>query len=418
MSKQKEEILASLDIGTCNITACAALKSEDKPLEIIGVGSAPSKGIKKGCVVDIESASESIKAAIEACEEMADVEINTVFVNIAGNHIKSFNSYGSIPITNDNYEITEDDQKKAVSAAKAVSIPMERMVLHVVPQDYNIDGQKGIRDPIGMSGLKLEVGVHIITAKIAAIQNIVKCLNRAGVEYEELILGAMTSSIAVLTEEEKDMGIVMIDLGAGTADISVYVDGSLKFSDVFPCGGNHITNDMAVGLRLPFNKAEEIKKHYGSALRSALGATDEFIVPGILGRPSRNMLCRDLASIIEARVEEIFLLIKQKIETTGLHEKIGAGVVLCGGSSLLRDIDKLAARVFNVPVRIGRVRGVAGMDYILESPSFATSVGLLIKGHELRKEKINLKPASKSFLTTVSGWVKKIKPKLGEKIWE
>lgn len=411
MTKQREEILAALDIGTCNTTACVALKTEGKPLEIIGVGTTPSKGIKKGCVIDIETTSEAIVSAIEAAEEMADVEVVSAFVNIAGNHIKSFNSFGSAPITNEHYEITEEDEHKAISAAKAVSIPMERMVLHVVPQDYTVDGQRGIRDPVGMSGLKLEVGVHVITAKIAAVQNLIKCMNRAGLEYEELVLGAIASATSTVTEEEKEMGVVMIDLGGGTADIAVYVDGTLKFSDVLPVGGNQITNDIAVGLRVPFNKAEEIKKHYGNALRSQLTSTEEFVVPGTLGRPARNMPCRDLASIIEARVEEIFMLIRQRIEASGLTERIGAGVVLCGGSALLRDIDKLAARVFNVPVRIGRVRGVGGMDYILESPSFATSVGLIIKGDELRKEKVDTKPKSTGLLKMVSGWVKKIKSK-------
>lgn len=410
MSKGKEEILAALDMGSTNVTACVAVKTEGKPLEIIGVGTTASKGIKKGCVVDIESTAEAISAAVEAAEEMADVEVNSVFVNIAGNHIKSFNSVGSVPITSENYEITEDDQQKAVSAAKAVSIPLERMVLQVVPQEFSIDGQSGIKGPVGMSGHKLEVGVHIITAKVAAVQNIVKCLGRAHLEYDDLILGAMASASSVLTPEEKEMGAVMIDLGGGTADIAVYVDGSLKFSDVFPCGGNQVTNDVAVGLRLPFNKAEEIKKHYGSALRSVLSSSEEFAVPGVLGRPSRNMLCRDLASIIEARAEEIFLFIKQKIENAGYGEKIGSGVVLCGGSSVLRDLDKLAQRVFNVPVRIGKVRGVGGMDYILESPSFATSVGLLIRGEELRREKnIIAKAGGKNILSTFSDWFKKLK---------
>lgn len=407
--KDKEEIYAVLDLGTSKVCALVGLKTPGKQMEIIGAGTAISKGIKKGSVVDIERTSEAIIQAVQEAEEMADVEISSLFVNISGNHIKSMNSYGSVPITNDNYEITEDDAEKAVNSAKAVSIPLERMVLHVISQDYSIDGQKGIREPSGMSGVKLEVGVHIITATIAAVQNSIKCISRAGFNYEEIVSNCIASSYSTLTEEEKEMGTVMIDIGAGTSDTSIFIEGNLKFSDSLAVGGDLVTNDVSLGLRIPMNKAEEIKKKYGSALKSNVASSLEFMVPGVLGRASQSMPIRDLASIIEARLEETFSLIKQRIEIQGVNEKIGSGIVLTGGASLLTDIDKLASKVFNVPVRIGRVRGVDGMDYILESPSFASSVGLLLYAEERKREKKRINLADKKVTNLFFEFLKKFK---------
>jgi cell division protein FtsA len=408
MKKNREEIIVALDIGTQKVTALVGLSLPDKPIEIIGVGTAPSKGLKKGVVVDLERTSEAIVQALEAAEEMADVEVGSVFVNITGSQLRGFNSFGSVPIIHENYEITREDTEKAVSVAKAVSIPM---VLHVVPQEYNIDGQDGVREPVGMSGVKLEVGVHIVTAPIAAVQNIIKCLSRAHLEYEELVWNALSSSASVLTPEEREMGVVLIDMGAGTSDTSILVDGTLKFSDALPGGGNQVTNDVSIGLRLPFNKAEEIKKRSGSALRSAVNASEEFLVPGVLGRASRNMARRDLASIIEARMEETFLIIKQRIEASGLSERVGSGVVLTGGGAMLKDVEKLAARVFNVPVRTGRVRGVQGVDYILESPAFATAVGLLQYGSENRKTTGVDSGSRKRIFHVAMEWMKRMAPR-------
>lgn len=407
--KEKEEIFAVLDLGTSKICTLVGLKAPGKQMEIIGAGTAPSKGIKKGSVVDIERTAEAINQAVQEAEEMADVEISSLFVNISGNHIKSMNSYGSVPITNENYEISEDDAEKAINSAKAVSIPLERMVLHVISQDYSIDGQKGIREPSGMSGVKLEVGVHIITATIAAVQNSIKCISRAGFNYEEIVSNCIASSYSTLTEEEKEMGTVMIDIGAGTSDTSIFIDGNLKFSDSLPVGGDLVTNDVSSGLRIPMNKAEEIKKKYGSALKSNVASSLEFMVPGVLGRASQSMPVRDLSSIIEARLEETFSLIKQRIEIQGVNEKIGSGIVLTGGVSLLTDIDKLASKVFNVPVRIGRVRGVDGMDYILESPSFATSVGLLLYAEERKREKKRNQASEKKVTNLFFEFLKKFK---------
>ncbi len=415
----KEEIIVGLDLGTTKVCVIVGLKSAlpDKTtgktgeIEVLSIGHIPSQGIKKGVVVDIECATDCLVAAVESAEEMADVEIGSLYVGMTGSHVRSFNSFGSTPITREQYEITDEDVEKTIAAAKAVSIPMERMVLHVLPHEYIVDGQTGIRQPRGMSGVKLEVGVHIVTGAITAAQNIVKCLNRAEIECEELILSSIASAASTLSDEEKEMGVILMDIGGGTTDTAVFVENVLKFTDVLGCGGYQITNDIAHALRLPLNKAEEIKKRYGTALRSAVTSTEEFSVPGVLDRPTRNMPVRELASIIEPRVEEIFLRIKSRVQSAGLNQKIGSGIVLTGGCALLKDIDKLASRVFNVPVRIGKVRNVKGLDHILESPAFATAVGLLKMANESRKHKKNTVPPSpRRLLNVVTSWMKKALP--------
>jgi cell division protein FtsA len=414
---QKEEIIAGLDLGTTKACVIVGLKSapttteptKTREIEVLGIGHLPSQGIKKGAVVDIECATDCLVAAVEAAEEMADVEIGSLYVSMTGSHVRSFNSFGSTPITREHYEITDEDIEKTITAAKAVSIPMERMVLHVLPHEYIVDGQSGIRQPRGMSGVKLEVGVHIVTGAITAAQNVVKCLNRAEIECEELILSSIASAASTLSDEEKEMGVVLIDMGGGTADTAVYVDNALKLTDVLGCGGYQITNDIAHALRLPLNRAEDIKKNHGSALRSNISGTEEFSVPGVLDRPTRTMPVRELVSIIEPRVEEIFLRIKSRIQAAGLNQKIGSGIVLTGGGALLKDIDKLASRVFNVPVRIGKVCGVKGIDHILESPTFATTVGLLKMANASHKHKKNKTPSSQHrLLHVVRGWMKKM----------
>ncbi len=408
--KELEKIIVSVDIGTSQVKVLIGIKYPDKPIEIIGAGIAESKGITKGIVVDVESLSNSVLSAIEAAEDMADVEVDGVFINITGSHIKSFNYKGSTPINNEinQYEITEDNANNAISAAKAVSIPVDRRILHVVSQEFSIDGHGGVMDPVGMSGVKLEVEVHIVTGLVTALQNMSKCLAKADVQIEEIILNSLASASSTLLDEEKEMGVVLIDIGAGVSDIAIYVNDALKFSDIFPSGGNHVSSDIAAALRVPFNIAENIKKEHGSALRSLVPASEELSVPGVVGREEKMMPSRDLASIIEARMEETFILIKKKIQGSQLSEKIGSGIVLTGGGSLLKDIDKLAARVFNVPVKIGEIRGVGGIDYILESPEFSTSTGLLLHGVEIQKDTDSVITEKKRVFNLLIDFVKKI----------
>ena len=406
MKNEKEEIIVGLDIGTSKICVLVGLKQPDSNIKILGMGTAISKGLKKGCVLDIEHTAESVLSAINEAEDMADVEINHVLVSISGNHIKSFNSYGSVPISHDSYEITPSDVQKALDTAKAISIPMEQMVFQVIPHHFTLDGQTGIKDPKGMSGVKLEAGVHVVTGSIATTQNIIKCLNRSDLEFEELVLGGIASAEATLSQEEIELGVVLIDIGGGTTDIVVYTDENIKYTDVLPGGGNQITNDIAIGLRVPLNKAEEIKKTYGSALRSLVGASEEFIVPGVFGRSSRTMQTRDLTAIVEARLEENFLMIKKKIEMSGLSEKIGAGIVVTGGSALMKDIEKLATKTFNIPTRIGHVTNLNGMDSLLESPLYATAAGLLLLGSHYRKEKLTEVRKKRSFFQALLDWIR------------
>ncbi|MBN2144826.1 MAG: cell division protein FtsA [Candidatus Aureabacteria bacterium] len=411
MVKEGEEIIVGLDIGTTKVCAMVGLKRPSvETLELIGVGTVPSKGIKKGGIVDMESATESVLAAIEIAEQTADVEINNVFVNVDGSHIRGINSYGTTAITHPRFEITEEDIEKTIASAKAVSIPMERMVLHVLPHEYTVDGQSGIRNPRGMSGVKLEVGVHIVTAMISSVQNILKSLHQADLECEDLVLTPLASAEGILSQEEKEMGVVLIDIGGGTSDTIVYTDGMVKFTDVLGSGGYQVTNDVASALGIPLNKAEEIKKNQGCAIRSVLGIADEFEVPGVLGRPARRMASRDLASIIEVRVEEMLMIIRKKIEAAALSEKIGSGVVLTGGTSLLKNIDKLATRVFNVPVQIGKLKGITGLNPSLDSPVYATSLGLLEFGLQMRRKNkpvVNRKKRMKEFTDWIKSFFRK-----------
>jgi len=289
--KEQEKIIVSVDIGTSQVKVLIGIKYSDKPIEIIGAGIAESKGITKGIVVDVESLSNSVLSAIEAAEDMADVEVDGVFINITGSHVKSFNYKGSTPINNEinQYEITEDNANNAISAAKAVSIPVDRRILHVVSQEFSIDGHSGVRDPVGMSGVKLEVEVHIVTGLVTALQNMSKCLAKADVQIEEIILNSLASASSTLLDEEKEMGVVLIDIGAGVSDIAIYVNDALKFSDIFPSGGNHVSSDIAAALRVPFNIAENIKKEHGCALRSLVPVSEELSVPGVVGREEKMM---------------------------------------------------------------------------------------------------------------------------------
>jgi cell division protein FtsA len=385
--KLKEgDIVIGLDVGTTKICAIAAEKTQDDQPRIIGLGHGPSLGLRKGCVINIESTVESIGNVIDEAERAAGVEIHSVFTGIAGGHIKSINSQGVAHVSKEDGEISDEDINRAINAAKAISLPMDRELIHAIPQSFTVDGQGGIKDPRGMSGIRLESEVHIVTGAITSAHNIVKCINRAGVEVADIVLEPLASSIATLTEEEKNNGIILIDMGGGTTDYLVYVNNSIKHSNVLALGGDHVTNDIAIGLKIPNSRAEEIKIKFGCAKMSMINKDEEFVLPGVLNRPSKNIPSVSLGKIIELRMEEILSLIKTDVEKTGLGNLIGSGVVLTGGASLMKGTLELAEEIFCLPTRLGKPKNVAGLVDVIDNPIYATGVGLIKYGFNYREE--------------------------------
>ena len=374
----KKDFVVGLDIGTTKICCIVGEITEDGPnttIDIVGIGTAPSTGLRKGCVINIDTTVESITKAVEEAELMAGIEISNVYTGIAGGHIKSFNSTGIVAVKDK--EITANDVQRVIDAAKAVAIPLDREVIHIIPQEYIIDMQDGIRDPIGMSGVRLESKVHIVTGAVSSAQNIIKCANRAGLNVAEICLEPIASSEAVLTQDEKELGVILVDIGGGTSDIAIFKDGAIVHTSVLAIGGNHITNDIAVGLRTPQAEAEKIKIKHGCAL-SALVKPDETIeVNGVGGRKSRILSRRLLSEIIEPRVEEMFSLIQREVAKSGFGDALGAGVVITGGCTLLEGMPELAEFIFEMPVKRGVPYGVGGLRDVVNSPKFATGVGLL-----------------------------------------
>ncbi len=374
----KKDFVVGLDIGTTKICCIVGEITEDGPnttIDIVGIGTAPSTGLRKGCVINIDTTVESITKAVEEAELMAGIEISNVYTGIAGGHIKSFNSTGIVAVKDK--EITASDVQRVIDAAKAVAIPLDREVIHIIPQEYIIDMQDGIRDPIGMSGVRLESKVHIVTGAVSSAQNIIKCANRAGLNVAEICLEPIASSEAVLTQDEKELGVILVDIGGGTSDIAIFKDGAIVHTSVLAIGGNHITNDIAVGLRTPQAEAEKIKIKHGCAL-SALVKPDETIeVNGVGGRKSRILSRRLLSEIIEPRVEEMFSLIQREVAKSGFGDALGAGVVITGGCTLLEGMPELAEFIFEMPVKRGVPYGVGGLRDVVNSPKFATGVGLL-----------------------------------------
>ena len=382
--KHIEEIIVGLDIGTTKICAIVAVRREDGPVEVVGLGTHPSRGLRKGVVVNIESTVESVKQAIEEAELMAGVEIHTVYTGIAGGHIKGFNSRGVIAVRD--AEVTRHDVQRVIDAAKAVAIPMDREILHVIPQEFILDGQEGIKDPLGMSGVRLEADVHIITAAATTMQNIVKCVNRAGLDVAGVILQPLASSEAVLRPEEKEQGVAMIDIGGGTTDLAIFLENSLWHTAVLGIGGNHLTNDIAVGLRTPAIEAERIKLRHGCAMTSLVRADEMVEVPSVGGRQPRVLPRQLLTEIIEPRVEEILSLAAQEIRRTGHEEQIVSGAVLTGGAALTEGIIEVAERVLGMPVRRGAPVNVGGLTEIVTTPIYSTGVGLILYVLEQQQE--------------------------------
>jgi cell division protein FtsA len=375
---KRDNIVVGLDIGTTKICAVVGEITSDSSIDIIGLGTSHSRGLRKGVVINIDSTVESIKKAIEEAELMAGVEIDSVFAGIAGGHVKGFNSRGVIAIKDK--EVTQSDIERVIDAAKAVAIPMDREVIHVLPQEFIIDEQDGIREPLGMSGVRLEAEVHIVTGAVTSAQNIIKSCNRAGLEVRDIVLQQLASSYAALTDDEKELGVALVDVGGGTTDIAIFVQGSIWHTSVLALGGNHITNDLAVGLRTPTVEAEKLKKKAGCALTSMVKGEEAVEVPSVGGRDPRVISRHVMAEIIEPRAEEIFSLSRREIQKSGYEEMIASGVVISGGSVILEGMPELAEQVFDLPVRRGAPREVGGLIDIINSPIYTTGAGLVLYG--------------------------------------
>jgi cell division protein FtsA len=374
---RKDDLIVGLDIGTTKICAIVAERTENG-VDIIGTGTHISKGLRKGVVIDIDATVQSIKMAVEEAEMMADCEIASVYVGIAGGHIRGFNSHGVVALKD--HEVRQSDIRRVIDAAKAVAIPMDREVIHVIPQEFVIDDQDGIREPLGMSGVRLESKIHIVTAAVTSAQNIVKSCNKAGLNVIDIVLEPLASAQAVLADDERSLGVCMIDIGGGTTDIAVFADGSIKNTSVLGLGGYHLTNDIAVGLRTPFDEAERIKKTFGVASARYLASDDVLTVPSVGGRRPREVSRKILCEIIEPRAEEILSLARQEIVRSGLADRIPSGLVLTGGASALAGIGELAEEIFEAPVRLGSPINVGGLLDIVNNPMYATGVGLVNYG--------------------------------------
>lgn len=371
-------IFVGLDIGTTKVCAVIARTNEYNELEILGVGVHPSKGLRNGVVINIESTAASIKTAIEKAEMQAGVEVKGVFIGISGGHIEGITSRGVIGISDKNREITEADLRRVIDAATAIVIPVDRDVIHIIPQEYIVDDQEGIKEPVGMSGIKLEAIVHIITAATSLVNNIVKSVNRAGFVASDIVLEPIASAQAVLTDEEKEIGVVLVDIGGGTTDYIIFEKGALRNIGVISIGGNHITNDISLVLKTPYNSAEELKRKYGAAIADYIQDEEEFEVPGLGGRSPIKKSRKELVEVMQPRIEEILSIINNEIQKKCRKEMLAAGVVLTGGVALTPHILDLASEIFNLPVRIGKPIGVKGLKNIVDSPIYSTGVGLAL----------------------------------------
>jgi cell division protein FtsA len=378
MSRVREDknLIVGLDIGTSKIVAIAAEILPEGTLKVIGVGHHASRGLKKGVVVNIDSTMQAIQRAIEEVELMADCKINTVYSGIAGSHIKSLNSHGMVKIKES--EVSQSDIDRVVETARAIALPADQQILHILTQEFIIDGQEDVREPLGMSGIRLEVRVHIVTGAIAAAQNIVKCIKRCGLEVSDLILQPLASSESVLTDDEKELGVCLVDIGGGTTDLAVFKNGAIRHTAVIPIAGDQITNDIAVALRTPTQSAEEIKVKHGCALRQLADPREVVEVPAVDGREPRQLSCQALTEVIEDRVEEIYEFVQQELRRSGMESMIASGIVITGGAAQMRGMVELGEEIFHTPVRLGVPRGVEGLSEVVGNPRYATGIGLLL----------------------------------------
>ncbi len=405
-----ENLYVGLDIGTTKIACIIAEMDSNEQLKVVGVGVSPSDGLRKGVVVNIDKTVRSIQKAVEEAELMAGVDVDGVWVGIAGDHIRSINSKGVVAISREDHEITELDVVRAIEAAQAVSIPMDREILHVIPQEFIVDEQKGIREPIGMSGVRLETQVHIVTGAVTSAQNIYKSVDKADLKVEDLVLEPLASSYAVLEKDEKELGVALVDMGGGTTDIAIYSDDSIRHTAVVGLGGKNITSDIAIGIRTPVEKAEEIKKKHGCAYSQLIKGDEYVTVPGVGGREQREVSRAILTSIIEPRVEEILSLALREIKKTEYADMLGAGIVLTGGCSLMEGIQDLAEKVFEMPVKIGIPSGFGGLTEAAKSPMHSTGIGLCMHAVENTKKRPTRKSLSgddtfKKIFDRMKSWV-------------
>lgn len=371
-------MIVGLDIGTSKVVAIVGELTPEKEVEIIGIGSHPSKGLKKGVVVNIESTVQSIQRAIEEAELMAGCEIHSVYAGIAGSHIRSLNSHGIVAIRD--REVFQPDIERVIDAAQAVAIPADQKILHILPQEFVIDTQEGVKEPLGMSGVRLEAKVHLVTCAVNAAQNIEKCIKRCGLEVEDIILEQVASGFSVLTEDEKDLGVCLVDIGGGTSDIAIFTDGAIRHTAVIPIAGDQVTNDIAMALRTPTPNAEEIKIRYACALASLAGENETIKVPSVGDRSDRDLSRQALAEVVEPRYDELFTLIQAELRRSGFEDLVAAGIVLTGGASKMEGVVELAEEIFHMPVNIGMPHGVSGLADIVRNPIYSTAVGLLQYG--------------------------------------
>ncbi|MBI5450537.1 MAG: cell division protein FtsA [Gammaproteobacteria bacterium] len=380
--KDEKDLIVGLDIGTSKVVAIVGAVTADNKLEVVGIGSHPSRGLKKGVVVNIESTVQSIQRAIEEAELMAGCEIHSVYTGIAGSHIRSLNSHGIVAVKEE--EITAGDVERVIDAARAVAIPADQKILHILPQEFIVDNQEGIREPIGMSGVRLEAKVHMVTGAVSAAQNITKCVRRCGLDVDDIILEQLASSYAVLTEDEKELGVCLVDIGGGTTDIAIFTDGAIRHTAVIPIAGDQVTNDIAVALRTPTQYAEDIKIRYGCALRQLANPEESIEVPSVGDRPARRLARQTLSEVIEPRYEELFTLVQAELRRSGFEDLVAAGIVLTGGSSRVEGGVELAEEVFHMPVRLGTPQNIGGLVEVVRNPIYATGVGLLLYGFNQR----------------------------------
>lgn len=380
--KSDKNLIVALDIGTSKVVAIVGEITDSGEVEIIGIGTHPSRGLKKGVVVNIESTVQSIQRAVEEAELMAGCQIHSVYAGIAGSHIKSLNSHGIVAIRDK--EVVSGDVERVIDAARAVAIPADQKILHVLPQEFIIDTQEGIREPIGMSGVRLEARVHLVTGAVSAAQNIIKCVRRCGLEVDDIILEQLASSHAVLNDDEKELGVCLVDIGGGTTDIAVFTEGAIRHTAVIPIAGDQVTNDIAVALRTPTQNAEDIKIKYACALTQLANADETIEVPGVGDRPARRLARQTLAEVVEPRYEELFTLIQAELRRSGFEDLCAAGIVLTGGTSKMEGAVELAEEIFHMPVRIGVPQGIAGLVDVVRNPIYSTGVGLLLFGAKNR----------------------------------
>ncbi len=403
----RSELLVGLDIGTTKICAVVGEPNENGGIDIIGIGSSPSNGLRKGVVVNIEQTVQSINKALEDAKLMAGCDIGTVYAGIAGSHITGFNSHGVIAVKGG--EVTARDIERALDAAKAIAMPLDRQIIHVLPQEYIVDAQTGIADPLGMAGVRLEVNVHIVTGAVTSASNIVNSCRRSGLEVADIVLESLASAKAVLSDEEREIGVALVDLGGGTSDIAIFVKDSIQYTGVVALGGQNLTNDIAFGLRTPMASAERIKKDFGCAIAEMVRPDEYIEVPSVGGRDARRVSRQVLAEICEPRMEELLTLIDQELIRSGYKNQIGAGVVLTGGTSLIQGCQDLAEQIFDLPTRIGYPRCIDGLKDMVNDPKYATAVGLLCFGEESEnvEQRFDRNASDESIVNSVFGRMRK-----------